>query len=155
MYCSFYLILVPINCSHSLLPLCKGEENQYFKQDMLKGENFLEVLVGRTKRRDSMFCDSSVRGWGGGGGLVEAGQFFLNELEIQPFHSFWSHIQNNCSVMIDHCVIHIFYIFLLPLDLASLVFYPIFIIERMQKCEHKLKGKKFPVWSKESLLFFS
>ena len=34
-------------------------------------------------------------------------------------------------------------------------FYPIFIIDSMQKCEHKVKGKIFSVWSKESFLFLS
>ena len=42
---------------------------------MLVGEMFFEILVGETKRGNSMLCSGSV------GELVEAGQFFLNELQ--------------------------------------------------------------------------
>ena len=42
---------------------------------MLVGEMFFEILVGETKRGSSMLCSGSV------GELVEAGQFFLNELQ--------------------------------------------------------------------------
>ena len=46
--------------------------------------------------------------------------------------------------MIDHHVILIFYIVLLPLSsIASLGFLHIFTIDSMQKCEHKVKGKDF------------
>ena len=46
--------------------------------------------------------------------------------------------------MIDHHVIHICYMFLLPLSsVASSGFLPIFTIVSMQKCEHKVKCKDF------------
>ena len=45
----------------SFPPLCKGG-NQDFKQDMLmRGGFFFEILVGGTKREDSIFCGSPVR----------------------------------------------------------------------------------------------
>ena len=58
--------------------------------------------------------------------------------------------------MIDHHVTLIFCIFLLSLSsIASSGFHPIFTIDSMQKCEHKVKGKRFSFWSKESFLFLS
>ena len=55
----------------------------------------------------------------------------------------------SCYLMIYHHLIHIFYIFLLLLSsIASSGFHPFFTIDSMQKCEHKVKGKKFSVWSK-------
>ena len=55
--------------------------------------------------------------------------------------------------MIDHHVIHIFYIALLPLSgIASSGFHPIFTIDSVRKCELKvIKGYK----SKEIFLFLS
>ena len=47
--------------------------NQDFKRDVLMGGIFSEILVGRIKRGDSIFCGSSV------GELVNVGQFFLNQ----------------------------------------------------------------------------
>ena len=62
----------------------------------------------------------------------------------------------SCHVMIDHHVTLIFCIFLLSLSsTASSGFHPIFTIDSMQKCEHKVKGKRFSFWSKESFLFLS
>ena len=46
--------------------------------------------------------------------------------------------------MIDHHVIHIFYIFLLPLSIIeSSGFHPIFTRDSIQKCEHRLNTKDF------------
>ena len=89
-------------------------DGQDFKQGMLVGETFSEILVEGQKRGDSMFCGSSP------GKLAKAGQFFLNELQKQPFYSYLGSCKEHkfsysCYVMIDHHVIHIFYIFLLPL----------------------------------------
>ena len=89
-------------------------DGQDFKQGMLVGETFSEILVEGQKREDSMFCGSSL------GKLAKAGQFFLNELQKQPFYSYLGSCKEHkfsysCYVMIDHHVIHIFYIFLLPL----------------------------------------
>ena len=43
------------------------------------GGGFFEILVGETKRGDSIFCGSSLGGEGVG--LVKVGQFFLNQLQ--------------------------------------------------------------------------
>ena len=46
--------------------------------------------------------------------------------------------------MIDHHVIQIFYILLLPLSsIAFSGFHPIFVIDSLQKCEFKVKGKRY------------
>ena len=89
-------------------------DDQDFKQGMLVGETFSEILVEGQKSGDSMFCGSSLEK------LAKAGQFFLNELQKQPFYSYLGSCEEHkfsysCYVMIDHHVIHIFYIFLLPL----------------------------------------
>ena len=53
-----------------------GKITNRFQTGHVSGGNFFpEILVEGTKRGDSMFCGSSV------GGIVEAGQFFLNELQ--------------------------------------------------------------------------
>ena len=58
--------------------------------------------------------------------------------------------------MIDHHVIQIFYILLLPLiSTASSGFHPIFVIDSVQKYEYKVKGKIFSTWIKEGFLFLS
>ena len=89
-------------------------DDQDFKQGMLVGETFSEILVEGQKSGDSMFCGSSLEK------LAKAGQFFLNELQKQPFYSYLGSCEEHkfsysCYVMTDHHVIHIFYIFLLPL----------------------------------------
>ena len=89
-------------------------DGQDFKQGMLVGETFSEILVEGQKSGDSMFCGSSLEK------LAKAGQFFLNELQKQPFYSYLGSCEEHkfsysCYVMTDHHVIHIFYIFLLPL----------------------------------------
>ena len=90
---------------------------------------------------DSMFCDISV------GELVEAGHFFLVNCKNNLSSLIWGDVQNKSYsyyVMIDHHVIHTFYIFLLPISsIASSGFHPIFTIDSMQKCEHKVKDKRF------------
>ena len=83
-------------------------------------------------------------------------QFFLSIF-------IWGHAQNinsqlsqSCYVMIDHHVIQIFYILLLPLtSIASSGFHRIFVIDSIQKCEYRFKDKRFSVWIKECFLFLS
>ena len=61
----------------------------------------------------------------------------------------------SCYVIIDHHVIHIFYIFLLPLSrIASSGFYPIFTMQKTvcKNMSIRFKGKRFSVWTKESFL---
>ena len=61
----------------------------------------------------------------------------------------------SCYVIIDHHVIHIFYIILLPLSrIASSGFYPIFTMQKTvcKNMSIRIKGKRFSVWSKESFL---
>ena len=61
----------------------------------------------------------------------------------------------SCYVIIDHHVIHIFYIILLPLSrIASSGFYPIFTMQKAvcKNMSIRFKGKRFSVWSKESFL---
>ena len=109
-------------------PFYKGaggiRENHDFKQNMLVGE-FFSVW-------------GTYRGW-----LIFL-MSFKNNLSILT----WGHVQNiilySYYVIIDHHVIHDFYIFLLPLSrIASSWFPPIFTIGSMQKYEHKVKGKRF------------
>ena len=94
------------------------------------------------------------------GNLLRLGNFFFMSCKNNLAILIQGHVQNklsySCYVMIDRHVIHIFYMFLLPLgSIASSDFHPIFTIDRMQKCEHKAKGKRFSIWSKESFLFLS
>ena len=61
--------------------------------------------------------------------------FFFHELQLIT-----------CYIIIDHHVIHIFYIFLLPIgSKATSDFHPILTTDSMQKCERKVKGKRFSV----------
>ena len=61
--------------------------------------------------------------------------FFFHELQLI-----------NCYIIIDHHVIHIFDIFWLPIGRkATSDFHPILTTDSMQKCEWKVKGKRFSV----------
>ena len=99
------------------------------------------------KGGNSMCCGSSV------GELVESGLFFLNKLQKWHFHSYLGSCAEHkfsysCSLMIYHHVIHIF-LYLLAFNQHSILRLPsFFAIDSMQKCEHKVKGKRFSVWSK-------
>ena len=66
---------------------------------------------------------------------TENALFFFHELQLIT-----------CYIIIDHHVIHIFYIFLLPIgSKATSDFHPILTTDSMQKCERKVKGKRFSV----------
>ena len=89
--------------------------------------------------------------------------FFLMSCKNNLSIVIWIHVRNinpqfsySCYVMIDHHVIQIFNIFLLPLSsIASSGFHPSFTTDNVQKFEHKVKGKRLSVWSKECFLFLS
>ena len=82
------------------------------------------------------------------GKLLRLVNFFLmsciNNLSIL----IWGHVQNINSLKVamswlTMSMIHIFYIFLLPLStITSSGFHPIFTVEIMQKCEDKIEGKR-------------
>ena len=110
-------------------------------------EIFSEILVGRTKRGDSVFCSSLV-----GGNLSRLVNFFWMTCKNNLFIVIWGQVQNIISLAMSL----FFLIFLLFLSsIASSGFNPIFTLESVQKCEHKIKGKRFFVWNKESFLFLS
>ena len=81
-----------------------------------------------------------------GQNLSKLVNFFLmsckNNLSIFIWGSCTEHKSSySCYVMIDHHVIHLFYIFLLPLSsIRSSGFHPIFTIDNMRKCEHSFAG---------------
>ena len=54
----------------------------------------------------------------------------------------------SCYLMIYHHLIHIFLYLLASFKQHSILRLPFFTIDSMQKCEHKVKGKRFSVWSK-------
>ena len=80
-----------------------------FQPRHVNGGIFSEILVGRTKRGDSIFCGSSVgeicQGWS---------DFPWSVAKITfPDPHFTEHkFSYSCYVIIDHHVIHIFYILL-------------------------------------------
>ena len=113
-------------------PFVKGD-NQDLKQDILAVEIFFWNFGGGNKR-----------GWG-----IQCFPLLLGSCTQHKF-------SYSCYVIIDYHMIHIFYIFLLPLGSVALSgFRLVFTIDSMQKCEHKVKGKRFSVSSKESFLFLS
>ena len=143
---------------HSFLPLpfLRGEGGP-FKQDFLVGGIFSKILVGEWGNKKGEF---NVLSLFDGGNLLRLGNFFFMSCKNNLAILIQGHVQNklsySCFVMIDCHVIHVFYIFLLPLgSIASSDLHPIFAIDRMQKCEHKAKGKRFSIWRKESFLFLS
>ena len=115
---------------------------------------FSEILVGEQKWGNSMFCVGLV------GNLLMLVNFFWTSFKNILSILIWGHVQSINSlpvaVMMDHYVIHIFYVFLFPLSsIESSGFHSIFTIGSIQKCGHKIKGERFSVWSKESFLFHS
>ena len=73
LYNSVNLFLQTSKYLHSFLsPLCKGGKPR-FQTRRVNGGIFSEILAGRIKRGDSIFCGSSV------GELVNVGQFFFNQ----------------------------------------------------------------------------
>ena len=113
-------------------PFVKGD-NQDLKQDILAVEIFFWNFGGGNKR-----------GWG-----IQCFPLLLGSCTQHKF-------SYSCYVIIDYHMIHIFYIFLLPVGSVALSgFRLVFTIDSMQKCEHKVKGKRFSVWGKESFLFLS
>ena len=76
--------------------------------------------------------------------------YCLNIFLLCGFRGYLQNINSqfsySCYVLIDHHVIQIFFIFLLSqTSIASSGIHPIFTIDSMQKCEHKVKGKRFSV----------
>ena len=72
-------------------------------------EIFAEILVWGTKRGDSIFCASSM------GVTCQGWSIFLSSVAKITFPDpyFTEHeFSYSCYIMIDHHVIHIFYIFL-------------------------------------------
>ena len=98
--------------------------------ELVSGGIFCEILVKGTKRGGFNVFFS-------GGDLLRLVYFFLMSCKNSLTILIWGHVQNinsqlsySCYVMIDHHVIQIFYILLLPLSsIASSGFHPIFVID--------------------------
>ena len=109
---------------HSFLPspFVKRGEGPKLHRKRLWGNFFffIEILVGGTKRWDSIFCGSTV------GGTCQVWSIFPQSVAkiTFPEHTFsysCCHILLQLHVMIDHQLIHILYIFLASFDQCNIL----------------------------------
>ena len=108
----------------------RGGGGGRIQTELVSGGFFCEILVEETKRGGFNLFFS-------GENLLRLVCLFLMSCKNNLSIFIWGHVQNinsqlsySCYVMIDHHVIQIFYILLLPLSsIASSGFHPIFVID--------------------------
>ena len=144
------LLQKPARWKWSFCPPGKGLQGPSLMGHKSKRANCIRlkicILYTQTKINQWEIFQKNLRWWVTWVGWLD---MELPELQRQTFDSyFWSCTEHKffyrCYVMIDHHVNHIFYIFLLPLSsIASSGCHPIFTTDCTQKCEDKVKAKKF------------